>query len=228
LEQVPIRHANAGRAPAVTLSGGVGELAYDALQGKPWPATTCYGDLGIELAQRLCSSPLFAPHLQRFTPSAGGRATVYGLLRHNTEVSGSTVFVSDAALLPLTDVPILASVSEVSTDEQLRAALALVGTQTRGACLVVTFAVPGAAAVRSLGLQLAELLRAQKYPPERPLTLLVRHNLGKALGNYVTQWGQQPRALVVIDEIAVRDAQYVHIGTPRAGTIPVSYYGLNA
>jgi hypothetical protein len=33
--------------------------------------------------------------------------------------------------------------------------------------------------------------------------------------------------LVVIDEVAPRDAQYVQVGTPRSQVVPVSFYGLN-
>jgi ethanolamine utilization protein EutA len=57
--------------------------------------------------------------------------------------------------------------------------------------------------------------------------LLVRENLGKVLGHYVTQWGTLPLNLVVIDEVAVRDAQFVQLGALRSQVVPVSFYGLN-
>ncbi len=49
-------------------------------------------------------------HLQAFQPTALGRATVYGLLRYNTQVSGSTIYLSDPDVLPLPDLIILGSV----------------------------------------------------------------------------------------------------------------------
>jgi ethanolamine utilization protein EutA len=211
-------------APLITLSGGVGELVYDALQGRLWPATTAFGDLGIDLARRLIDSPLLGRELRRHMPEAGGRATVYGLLRHSTEISGSTVFLSDPALLPLTDVPILGSIGEMTTDDELRDLVRLLGGRPNAVCVRVGFQSPDAAAVSALGTRLEQCLRP--LSPAQPLVLLVRENLGKTLGNYVTRWGAAPRALAVLDEIAVRDAQYVHIGRPRAHVIPVSYYGL--
>jgi ethanolamine utilization protein EutA len=56
---------------------------------------------------------------------------------------------------------------------------------------------------------------------------LVRENIGKVLGHYVTEWGALPLNLVVIDEVAVRDAQYARVGRPHSQVVPVSFYGLN-
>jgi ethanolamine utilization protein EutA len=226
-EQVPFRLPADMGDMALTLSGGVGELVYDHLQGRPWPSTTAFGDLGIDLARRLLRSPLLAPHLQRFMPATAGRATAYGLLLHSTEISGSTIYLPSPGLLPLSDLPILGSIGDNSLDAELRDLLQLVRSSSQGGCLHVRFTSAGAAAVRSLGARLAQVLRAIDFPRARPLVLLVRENLGKTLGHYVTAWGTLPLALIVIDEIAVRDAQYVQIGRPRGQVIPVSYYGLN-
>src|SRR5207245_8362175 len=97
-----------------------GELVYGHLQGKPLPATTYFGDLGIDLAARLLASPTWATHFRSFVPACSGRATVYGLLRHTTQVSGSTLFLPNPAVLPLRDLPILGRITPASTDEQIR------------------------------------------------------------------------------------------------------------
>ena len=41
-----------------------------------------------------------------------------------------------------------------------------------------------------------------------------------------TAWGAFPLNLVVLDEIAVRDAQYAQIGALHHQVIPISFYGL--
>jgi ethanolamine utilization protein EutA len=56
---------------------------------------------------------------------------------------------------------------------------------------------------------------------------LLRENLGKVLGHYATEWGALPVDLVVLDEVAVRNAQYARVGRPRDQVVPVSFYGLN-
>lgn len=218
--------ADAGEV-AVTFSGGVGELIYAHLRGQPWPATTCYGDLGVDLARRIVRSPVLARSLNTFVPAAAGRATVYGLLRHTTEVSGATVFLPDPGRLPLADLPVFGDLSERSSDDQLRDALALVRASPRGGALRVQLGAAGAAGVRVLGPRLGRALRESAFPAELPLVLFVKENLGKALGHYVTGWRASAWNLMVIDEVPVRDAQYAHVGAPRGGVLPVSFYGLN-
>ncbi|MCI0458031.1 MAG: ethanolamine ammonia-lyase reactivating factor EutA, partial [Gemmataceae bacterium] len=226
-QQVALRLPTGVTDLAVPFSGGVGELIYAHIQGQPWPPTTHYGDLGIDLARRLVESPRWAAHLKTWQPASAGRATVYGLLRHNTEISGSTLFLPQPQILPLNDMPILGSISATSADEEMRTLADLARRSERGSCLRVTVGSHDASAVRELGGRIAGALREQAFPAGRPLVLLVRENVGKVLGHYVTEWGALPLNLVVIDEVAVRDAQYARIGRPRAQVVPVSFYGLN-
>jgi ethanolamine utilization protein EutA len=170
---------------------------------------------------------VWAGHLARYRPDSAGRATVYGLLRHGTEVSGSTLFLPRPELLPLADLPILGGLSDTSGDAQVRELLELVRRSARGGCLQVRLGGEGAAVVRELGQRLARVLQELAFPADHPLVLLVRENVGKVLGQYVTGWGARPLNLVVLDEISLRDAQYTHLGTPRGQVVPVSFYGLN-
>jgi ethanolamine utilization protein EutA len=228
-EQVPFRLPAGVGDIAITLSGGVGELVYAHLRGEPWPPTTHYGDLGIDLARRIVGSPMWAERLRQYRPASAGRATVYGLLRHSTEVSGSTLFLPRPEILPLADVPILGRLSAASEDDaQVRHLLELVRRSARGGCLRVSVGGQGAAAVRALGQQIARVLREVAFPAGHPLVLLVQENVGKILGHYVTEWGALPLNLVVIDEVTLRDAQYAHLGAPHGQVVPVSFYGLNA
>jgi ethanolamine utilization protein EutA (predicted chaperonin) len=79
---------------------------------------------------------------------------------------------------------------------------------------------------------LADLLRAsienERAFRDIPLVLLVRENLGKVLGQWVTNWGRYSAKIVVIDEIGPRDAQFANVGRLTQGVVPVSLYGMNA
>src|SRR5262249_38292400 len=125
-QQIPFDPPTGLADPIVTVSGGVGELVYSHLAGEALPSTTSFGDLGIDLARRLLASPDLAQSLAAFVPACAGRAPVYGLLRHATQISGSTLFLPDPAVLPLRDVPIFGLLESSSTDEQLRDTLHLV------------------------------------------------------------------------------------------------------
>ena len=226
LEQVRFRLPADMPPPIVTFSGGVGELVYRHLRGEPWPTTTCFGDLGIDLAQRIAGSPIWEDSLRRYRPESGGRATVFGLLRHTTEVSGSTLFLRTPGILPLADVPILGSVSSSDSDEPLRGLFGLVKRSHRGGCVQVRVGSQQAAVVADFGRRLASLLEEIAFPANQPLVLLVKENVGKVLGQYATRWGALPLQLLVIDEVTLRDAQYVQIGSPRHHIVPVSFYGI--
>ncbi len=232
-EQVAFRTLTPSSSPrgrgekfAITLSGGVGELVYAHLDGKPWPATTAFGDLGIDLARRFVTSP-FVDDLRRYRPASAGRATVYGLLRHSTEISGSTLYLPNPEMLPLADMPIVGTITLMSSDDDVSELIALAGRCERGACLRVNVGSHDAAAVRALGMRIAAALATRSFPSARALVLLVSENVGKVLGQYVTRWGALAVKLMVIDEVPPRNAQYARIGVPRQQVVPVSYYGLN-
>jgi ethanolamine utilization protein EutA len=213
--------------PVLTFTGGVGELVYAHAAGRPWPATTAFGDLGIDMAQRIVASPVLSPHIAAHRPQSAGRATALGLMRHSTEVSGSTLFLPDPGILPLDDVPIFGTIGSDSGGERLADGLDLVRHSSRGGCLQISVGSHSAAAVRTMGERLRTVLAASDFPADRLLVLLVRENVGKTLGQYVTNWGARPWHVVVIDEVRDRDARYVRIGRPRSGIVPVSFYGLN-
>lgn len=226
LVQVPFRLPTDLREVAVTFSGGVGELIYAHLRGAVWPGTTHFGDLGIDLARRIIAHPLWAASLRRFRPVGGGRATVYGLLRHSTEVSGATIFVPEPSPLPLNDLPIFGTVAPDQDDERLREVLTLARASARGGGIRVRLGGTQVGVLREFGTRLCRLLGEVSFPTTLPLVLLVGENVGKALGNYVTAWGTAPRNLVVVDEVAERAAQYVRLGVQQGGVVPVSFYGL--
>ena len=215
------------RDAIVTLSGGVGQLVYGCRDAERLPSTTFFGDLGIDLARRLLTSPRWAAHFRNFEPACSGRATVYGLLLHTTQVSGSTLFLPDPAILPLRNLPIVGRVTANSTEGQIRDILQLVGRSLHGGSVQIMSSGRGAAGVAALGERIAAALKTVGFPSDRPLVLVVEENIGKALGQYVSRWGALPVKLVVLDEIEIRDARFLHIGNVHNQAVPVSFYGMN-
>jgi hypothetical protein len=56
--------------------------------------------------------------------------------------------------------------------------------------------------------------------------LFASGNIGKTLGNFVTDWGRLRFPLVVIDEVDPGDAQFATVGKLRGQVVPVSFYGV--
>jgi ethanolamine utilization protein EutA len=219
--------ADLGRVtPVITLSGGVGELAYRYARGEPLPATTAFGDLGIDLARAICQSPELGRDLKTHVPSSLGRATVHGLTVHSTEIAGATLFLPHPEILPLADLPILGSFGAATDDDDLKSLFRLAGRAGAGACLRVNLHSADASTIKQLGERLARLLETMNT--DQPLVLLTTNNIGKTLGQYATRWGRISAALIVIDEIPERPAHFATIGQPHNGLVPVAFHGLDA
>lgn len=209
----------------LALSGGVGGLVYDILAGQALPTTTAYGDLGIELAQRIASSAVLGERV--LVPAGRGRATVYGLLRHQTQISGATVFLPSHPPCPTGDLPIIGSLGGSLgggiADGELARLLAL-AQAARPAGAIVVRGPLDARAIRELGRTLGAALRA--IPDAVPLVVLTEQNLAKALGGYASEWGRCPLPLIVLDEVFPRGAELVRIGAPHGDVVPVSFFGM--
>ncbi len=226
---------------AITFSGGVGELIYQFAQGENLPGTTYYGDFGIDLALRIVASPILSTHIKTLRPENMGRATVYGLTLHNTEISGSTMFLPNPDVLPLRDIPIVARLRINGNLDQVIQVCSIAKKSPKGACIQIIsnpvtnnkeqiLNAPDCETfdrIKGLGINLAEGLKRVSFPPAIPLILLAPENYGKALGNYATNWQQSGVNLIVIDEIPDRNAHFVNIGRLHRSIVPVSFYGVH-
>ncbi|TBV13757.1 ethanolamine ammonia-lyase reactivating factor EutA [Stutzerimonas kirkiae] len=229
IEQIPLNLPALASTPAVAFSGGVGELIYRHLDGQALPGTTHYGDLGIDLARAIAATPRLIRDAHRLVPENRGRATVYGLTLHNTEISGTTLFLPRPGALPLKDLPIIARLDTGASQAQLADAIARARSSPGGACLQLldNGNAPGLQGIRQLGARLAGAIEQVAPGPDWPLVILLENNAGKALGNYATDWGRLTANLLVIDEVRERHAHYVNLGKPRQQIVPVAFYGVH-
>ena len=212
----------------ITFTGGVGELVYQIMASGNHPATTCYGDFGIDLALAITGSAILSTHLKTHTPENLGRATVYGLALNSTEVSGSSLYCPIPSLLPLRDLPILAKLPLDAPTESWYAAVTLASTRKNGACLQITQQENSQSPTLNEIRRFAEILSTAVALTnfKQTLVLLINGNIGKTLGNYITHWGKLDLQLIVIDEVTIRDANFVNLGQLQQGVVPVSFYGM--
>ena len=210
----------------LTLSGGVGELVYAAAAGNDLSNATPYGDLGIDLARRLLAHPVWSRHWHSHMPDGGGRATVAGLLRHATRISGASIHLASPDLLPLTDLPIVGTLTPQSNDHALWRVIDLACRSSVGAAIRVHELPPTADAVRRFGDRLAAILESIAWADNQSLVLLLDSNAGKALGQCATRWGRLRVPLVVVDELDLPDARFATLGAARDGVVPVSFHGV--
>lgn len=227
-QEVPLTIPGGVRDLVPTYTGGVGELVYRILRSEPLPSQTAFGDLGIELAQAIVCSPTLMPKEARtLVPTQQSRATLYGMMQHGTEVSGTTLYLPNPQLLPLYDLPILGKIGVTESDDRLDALLRLALLSPAGACIQIDSTCTTLEQVRHLASQLQAALFRCHFPATLPLVLLLAKNIGKLLGSYITRWGQLPLKLVAVDEISDRNMAFVSLGALRNQVLPISLYGMN-
>ncbi len=238
--QIPLVFEEMSEKPVITFSGGVGELIYRYATGGQLPDTTYYGDLGIDLARCILSSPLLAADISRMVPDNMGRATVYGLAIHSTEISGSTMFLPRREILPLQDLPIVGRMPMDADEKKIRQLIAMIVKSGSGGAIQITSATEGMGkegilqgppvekmeSVKALGQKIHSCIQTEMNSLNTPIVLLVPHNCGKSLGNYATGWRKSSADILVIDEIPDRNAHFVNIGRIRNNIVPVSFYGV--
>lgn len=231
LEQVPFAY-HSNTPVAITFSGGVGELIYRAIAGEALPSTTFYGDLGIDLAKAILMSPILSCSLATIIPENKGRATAYGLALHSTEISGNTLYLPNPEVLPLRHLPIVAQLSGDIAREELQHALKRVCQHPKGASVQIIIANSKQyqsnrlEMIRTLGQSFVEALQALNPPKKLPIVVLVDCNIGKSLGAYATNWGQLSVNLIIIDEVMIKDANFVNLNKWYQQVVPVSFYGI--
>lgn len=218
--------------PKITFSGGVGELIYQYNAKKPLPDTTYFGDFGIDLAIAITKSTILAKDLNRYIPENKGRATVYGLTLHSTEISGHTIYLPNLSTLPLNDIPVIAKLSLDSTDEMWQNAFNLAAHRQLGACIQLidlntTTSLHALDIIKLLALKIKHHYALSGYADTQALLILVEENIGKVLGNYISGWGQSMQNLIVIDEVPHRDAHFVNVGRLHQQMVPVSFFGMH-
>ncbi len=227
-----VLNAHGKKKPVITFSGGVGELVYKHSRGESLPGMTHYGDLGIDIAKAIVKSKILSRDIQKVVPENLGRATVYGLALHSTEISGTTIFLSDSDVLPLNDIPIVTNLNLNANSEEVSQALKMVKKCSHGGCIKIESDLKTQTGkdmvkcVKRIGTSLVQAIEKQNFKKTIPLILLVDKNFGKTLGNYATCWKTIDINLVVIDEIPDRDGHFVNIGQIHNNVIPVSFYGV--
>jgi len=199
---------------AVTFSGGVSEYIYGR-------EAALFGDLGKPLAERIRAafdSGVIAIPLA--DPGHGIRATVIGASQFTVQVSGKTIYLSDRALLPRHNIPVLAphldldatiavadiaaaiglTLAQVEPDDERMLALAL---KWRGEPIYWR--------LRALADGLMLALAA--YPVKRPaIVLIIDGDIAQTLAHILKGELGLTDELIAVDGIELRSYDYVDLG----------------
>jgi len=209
------------RIDHLVLSGGAAEYLHQ-------PQTPSFGDLGPELGLALGAFIGGLPPGMIRPPTESLRATVIGAAAYTVQVSGSTNFPLDPALLPLRGRKVVpATYRGGSFAPALAAALAAFDLAAWQPGLVLAIKIETEidyAALRAIAEGIAALVGRH----ETPVLVAVDQDIGQTLGAVLKEDLKLPGPLLVIDGIQVGALDHVDIGRPfgAAGLYPVTVKSL--
>ena len=196
-------------------SGGIAECML-----RPHKNQVPFGDMGNLLAQ--CLLQALEERELNYKISPGGiRATVIGAGTHTLQVSGHTVTVSCAELLPLRNVRILRPFENLSANAQeseIRERLSVGLKQAAGnedqSELALAISDLSQASYDELNRWAASFAKEHANTmAARPLIILSEQDIGLALGQAIRRANPDIR-LLVLDNVDHRYGDYIDIGNP--------------
>ena len=206
----------------ISFSGGVADCIYTSEEIKLFQ----YDDLGVILGRMIRDSHLFK-EVEVLIPDETIRATVVGAGSHTTDISGSTITVSEK-VLPLKNIPILKlnELDEMLPLDELCTIIEkkLTWFNLEDADQLVALAFKGCKNYRFKELQ--ELSKCiikgmkDKLSLDAPLVVIIERDMAKALGQALKVHLEFKKDVVCIDSIKVENGDYIDIGKPLAnGTV---------
>jgi ethanolamine utilization protein EutA len=219
---------DAGASKALFLSGGVGACYYDAAAADTLADVTRYGDVGPLLAESLRQSSRLQ-QLRVIRPSETTRATVLGAATQTVTLSGSTIW-AERHLLPLRNLAVvrpdvngpLTQPDELTT--AIQHAVRRWDAEGDGR-VAVALDLPSELDFETLQAVVTGVggYAHASLDPGQPLIVVSERDYAQVLGQ--TLKGMRPELpLVVIDQVALGEGDFIDIGEPMLGgrVVPLS------
>lgn len=208
----------------ITFSGGVSEYIYGR-------ESADYGDIAQLLAGEIVQQIKARIRVPVIEPAERIRATVIGASQFTVQVSGKTIYLPDAAVLPVHNVPVvhlgLELTERIDIDQVVAAFARHAGhlDLAPGARLALAFAWDGDPDHDRL-LAMARAIMRFAAPDGRrdeALFLMIDGDVGASLGRLLHDELRLDGPLVSIDGIALRELDFVDVGEllDPPGVVPV-------
>jgi ethanolamine utilization protein EutA len=209
----------------ITFSGGVAEYIYGR-------EPTRYGDLGPDLADAL----LTALEQRRLPAQAvplgeGIRATVLGASQFSVQLSGNTVHISDPAVLPLRNLPVVYARLDTARPDADAVAQAIRNGFVRldlregehpAAVALPWRGEPHYANIRALADGIAQAM-PRSLAAGFPLVVALESDIGASLGGVLSEELDVTAPMISIDGLQLVELDYVDVGEMLlpANVVPV-------
>ena len=214
------------RVDAVLFSGGVSEYIYGF-------ESRDLGDLGAQLGRGVRERALKAAgNTALKSPEVRIRATVIGASQYTVQVSGNTIYISDADLLPLRNLQVVTPQirqQEPLGPEDVKGAVegALkrfdILDGERAVALAIHWELgPSYPLIRTLAEGVSQAM-TEHIEKGQPLVLVFDADIAKLIGNLIEKELLPGLGIISIDGIDLKDFDFIDIGEelPDAKAVPV-------
>ena len=205
------RFLTAGTIPVTPIEGAVlsfsGGVADCIDREVPWDA---YGDLGPALGRAIRESRLCKGNYRLGTETI--RATVIGAGCHSTQLSGSTVFIRNAAL-PAKNLPVAVLQEEQPAASTVRKAME--GLEAWGVLYLTGCNSPDYSYISKLADTIAEAMAG------RPCYVALQQDMAKALGHALALRLPENTPILCLDGLHIPRQSYLDIGAPVGPAVSV-------
>ncbi|MFW9922844.1 MAG: ethanolamine ammonia-lyase reactivating factor EutA [Candidatus Thorarchaeota archaeon] len=212
-----------GKVDYYSYSGGVAEYIF----GK---TNELYNDIGLEVANEIKKQHEKAK-LKLLEPIELIRATVIGAGQYSLQVSGATTLVTEDNEFPIRNIPVIAPYlpqDNPSEEEIVRAieiAYKRIDMKEGEAPVALAFH-------RTIGLSYERLKNFAMgivaavpsiVKSKIPLILVFSDDIGNSVGNVMKRETELKENIISIDELSLREGDYIDIGEPMANkqVVPV-------
>jgi ethanolamine utilization protein EutA len=208
----------------ITFSGGVAEYIFGYENAE-------YGDIAKSLATEVGIQLGLRCQIPVVDPGHRIRATVIGASQFTVQVSGKTIFLPSAEVLPVRNIPVVHIASDCAQDPDSDGISQLIASKLDSADLAPhsTFAIafgwrgePDYARLRAVGEGIAGVI-ARGRGPDNLCFLMIDGDVGATFGKLLKQELEFPGHLIAIDGVQLRDFDFVDIGSMISppGVIPM-------
>jgi ethanolamine utilization protein EutA len=200
-------------ADALLFSGGVSEYIYQN-------AEEDYGDLGPLLAEAM-RGLLTPAHGQMVTPTEMIRATVIGASQYTVQLSSSTIYISDPAVLPALDRQVVAPHIDEKTAESAESVAKAIKAAIQKADLndfdhersiALYIHWPLSISYDTLRALSGGIVAGMEGRKDDPWVIVFDTDIGALAGAMIKEEFGIPQAIVATDEVVVKDLDFIDIG----------------
>ena len=205
-----------GKVDYYAFSGGVAEYVYNKTR-------EYFGDIGLELADEI-NQFCKGANIKLIEPPELIRATVLGAGLYTLQVSGATTLVTEDNSFPIRNIPVIVpflpqeNPTEVEIKQAIDMAYRRIDMSEGEAPVALAFH-------KTIGLSYDRLKSFAKgivsaipniLVKKIPLILVFNDDIGNSIGNVMRRETELKTNIISIDELGLREGDYIDIGQPMA------------